>query len=208
MKLQSFMLSDTLYVVLNIPLVDKSLQFNLYRIPNIPLVYTVLKKLFKYFIQEEYFASRSDSKYISFPLSANIMACQVSNGQFCHINSPLYVADTSKSHRYTLLLKDKVKINSVCTLSVINQTQDEALNINDNFWEISTLQDDKKLYITCLQFSYTIKLHFPYDIISLPNSYEANAISFVLMSNNKLNVESSIEMPQIIRFQKALLINQ
>ena len=38
MKLQSFMLSDTLYYVLHIPLVAKSLQFNLYRIHNIPLV--------------------------------------------------------------------------------------------------------------------------------------------------------------------------
>ena len=30
-------------------------------------------------------------------------------------------------------------------LSIINQTQDEGFNINDNFWAISTLQDNKKL---------------------------------------------------------------
>ena len=77
------------------------------------------------------------------------MACQVSNGQLCQINPPMYVADTSKSCSYALFLKDKVKINSICILSVINQTQDKALNINI-FWAISTLQDDKlstiKLY--------------------------------------------------------------
>ena len=61
------------------------------------------------------------------------------------------------------------------------------------FWAISTLQDNKKLYITCLQYSYTIKLHFPYDIIYLPNSCEANAITSVLPSNNKLNAEPSSE---------------
>ena len=121
------------------------------------------------------------------------MACQVSNGQFCHINSPLYAANTSDSCSYALFLKDRVKINDFCILSVINQTQDEALNINDNFWAISTLQDNKKLYITCLQYSYTIKLCFPYDIIYLPNGCEANAITFILPSNNKLNVEPSIE---------------
>ena len=43
MKLQSFMMSDTLYVVLHIPLVDKSLQFHLFRIHNIPLVHPFLK---------------------------------------------------------------------------------------------------------------------------------------------------------------------
>ena len=69
------------------------------------------------------------------------------------ILTPLCVADTHKSCCYALILKDKVKMNDVCILSVINQTQDEALNINDNFWAISTLKDDKKLYITCLQVS-------------------------------------------------------
>ena len=73
---------------------------------------------------------------------------------------------------------------------------DEAININDDFWAVSTLQDDKKLYIMCLQLSYTIKLCFPYDIIYLLDQCEANATSFLLPSNNKLHVESSIETPQ------------
>ena len=38
-----------------------------------------------------------------------------------------------------------------------------------------------------------IKLYFPYDIIYLPNGCEANAITFVLPSNNKLNVEPTTE---------------
>ena len=79
---------------------------------------------------------------------------------------------------------------------MINQTQDEVVNIDDNFWAISTLQDNRKLYITSLQFSYTIKLYFPYNIIYVPNSCEANAITFVLLPNNKLSVESSIEAPE------------
>ena len=124
------------------------------------------------------------------------MACQVPNGQFCCFHSPLYVADTSKSCSYTLVLNDKTKIKSFYILFVINQMQDEAININDNFGAISTLQDDKKLCLTCLQFSYTIKLHFPYDIIYLPGSCKANAASFVLLSNSKLHVESSIGTPQ------------
>ena len=44
MKLWSFMLLDTLYVELHIPLVNKLLQFNLYRIHNILLVHPILKK--------------------------------------------------------------------------------------------------------------------------------------------------------------------
>ena len=72
---------------------------------------------------------------------------------------------------------------------MVNQMQDEAIIINDICWSISTLHDNKKVYITCLQFSYSIKLHFSYDIIYLSNGCEANAVTFVLPSNNKLNVE-------------------
>ena len=47
-----------------------------------------------------------------------------------------------------------------------------------------------------MQYSYIIKLHFPYIIIYLPNGCEANAITFVLPSNNKLNIEPTTEKPE------------
>ena len=60
MKLRSFMMSDILYVMLYIILVDKLLQFNFYTIHNIPLVHPILKKSFKYSIQEKYLTIRSE----------------------------------------------------------------------------------------------------------------------------------------------------
>ena len=79
---------------------------------------------------------------------------------------------------FTAVLVLFIKINTFCTLSVINQTHDKAVKINGNIWVISTLENDKKLCITCLQFSYVIALQFPYDIIYLPDGCEANAITF------------------------------
>ena len=193
MKLQSFMMLNNLYIVLHIPLFDKSIQFYLDRIHTIPLVDPIPKKSFRYSIQEEYLTIRSDEQKILFSLSRDIMACQVSNGQFCHINSPLYASDTSNSCSYILFLQNKDKINKFCILSVINQTQDEAINTNDNFWAISTLHNSKMLYITCLQYSYSISLCLSYDIIYLPDRCEANAITFLLPSNNGQNVGSIME---------------
>ena len=95
MKLHSFVLSDTLYVVLYFPLVDKSLEFN-----------PILKKSIRCLIQDEYIIFRSDAHYISFPVSTDILACQVSNGQYCDINSPLYTADTLSSCSYALFLQN------------------------------------------------------------------------------------------------------
>ena len=78
-------------------------------------------------------------------------------------------------------------------MSVINQAQDKVININNNVWAISTLQNNKKLYIPCLQYSYSISICFPYYIVHLPDGYEANAVTFVLPSNDRLNVNSMIK---------------
>ena len=120
-----------------------------------------------------------------------LVKCQMVN--FVILIPPLYTADTSSSCSYALFLQNKDRINKFWNSSVVNQIQDKAINRYDNFWSISTLQINKKLYITHLQFSYLIKLYFPYDINYLPNGCEANVITFVLPSNNKLNVEPIIE---------------
>ena len=86
------------------------------------------------------------------------MACQVSNGQFCHINS-FYIQQILNILAVMPLSLKKDKINTFYILLLINQTQDEAFNINDNFCAISTLQDNKKLYITCLQCCVMQTLH-------------------------------------------------
>ena len=68
--------------------------------------------------------------------------------------------------------------------------QDEAININDNLWSISTLYSARKVYhhmFAVQLFEKTII--FSYDIIYLSGGCEANAMTFVLPSNNHLNVE-------------------
>ena len=87
------------------------------------------------------------------------MACQVSNGQFGHINSPLYTADTLHSCSCALFLQNKDTIIKFCILSVINQMQYEAFNINDNFLAISALQDSKKSCVC----KYTRQTSLPVD---------------------------------------------
>ena len=65
------------------------------------------------------------------------------------------------------------------------------------FGLFSTLKNNKKFYITCLQYSYSLTLYFPYDVIYLPDGGEANAITFVLPSNSRLNVDSIMEALKI-----------
>ena len=83
-------------------------------------------------------------------------------------------------------------------LALLILSYDELVDCKVEIMQL-TIQVDNifaTLYITCLQFSYSIKLHFPYDIISLPNGCKASPISFVLPSNTNINVEAIIETPE------------
>ena len=111
----------------------------------------------------------------------------------CQMVNFVTLVGTSNSCSYAFFLQNKDTVNKFCILSVINQMQDEAFNVSDNFRSISTLKNNKKIYITCLQYSYSVSLCFPYDINYLPNGCEANTITFVLPSNNGLSVNSIME---------------
>ena len=64
MKFQSFMMSDTLYILLHFQRLIN--HCSLISIEYISLVHLILKKSFRYSVQEEYLAIRSDAQYISF----------------------------------------------------------------------------------------------------------------------------------------------
>ena len=119
------------------------------------------------------------------------MACQFPMVNFVTLIPP-HIQQTPQSPT-AMPHSSKIKINTFCILLVINQTHDKAVNTNDNFWTITTLQNNKKFYIICLQFSYSLALHFPYDIIYLLDGCKANTITFVLPSNNQLSIDSIIK---------------
>ena len=50
-----------------------------------------------------------------------------------------------------------------------------------------------KSFVTCFQYSNSISLHFPYDLVYLPDGCEASAITLVLPSNKRLNVNPMIK---------------
>ena len=60
LKIQAFVLTYALFVILTIPLLHKCLTFHLYRIHNIPLAHPILKKSLQCEIEHRYFAIRSD----------------------------------------------------------------------------------------------------------------------------------------------------
>ena len=69
-----------------------------------------------------------------------------------------------------------------CSLSVINQTTDQAISLGFYYLAITTMKP--KLQIVCLTFLYYVKFKLPIDIIHVPDACEA--YTFFLPARNSL----------------------
>ena len=73
-----------LIVILILPLIDRDLEFNLFKAHNLPLLHPELKKIFTYQINNPYLAIRSDGNYLTIPVHDDILTCTISAGYFCN----------------------------------------------------------------------------------------------------------------------------
>ena len=192
LNIKAFVLDNILFIMLTVPLQDKSLTFDVYRIHNLPLLYPELLKSFQYDIYNSYLAIRKDSQYVAFPVQDEISGCQISAGHFCRLNSIIYSTISLKDCSYALFTNNKNNIEAYCSLTIKNQTRDKAVNINSNYWALTTLTPTI-LQVTCLTTSYQIKVKYPYDIVYLPNSCEATTNNYLIPANDKISTEISFE---------------
>ena len=75
-----------------------------------------------------------------------------------------------------------------CSLSVINQTIDQAVSLDYYHWAITTMRPSK-IQVICLTSSNYIKLKILIDIIHVPDACKAYTNMFVLPGKNSLSKE-------------------
>ena len=67
-KLTPIVLEDCLMLILTVPLVDQSLQLNLYKVYNLPMLHPVLHVHAQYELESSYIATVMDGMYVTYPL--------------------------------------------------------------------------------------------------------------------------------------------
>lgn len=193
LKINAFVYDDIIIIILTLPLVDKDLQFDLFRAHNLPLLQPNMKKLFQYDLDTSYVAVRKDGNYLTLPNEEDILTCHISAGHFCNLNTPLYPVKTTTFCIYHLLVNDLEKINKFCTVSVLDYVQDVAINLGENTWALSTL-NPTNLHVTCLTNSYEIPIYANLQLVELGNSCQAYNPNLILPSGNAIRTTRNQSM--------------
>ena len=77
-------------VILTIPLIDSSLDVNLYKVHNLPMLHPQLQIQVKYELEGTYFATHMHGMYATIPQGTDIKLCMMSQGHLCMFEEPLY----------------------------------------------------------------------------------------------------------------------
>ena len=92
-KLMPIVLQDYLMLILTVPLVDQSLQMNLYKVHNLPMLHPTLNVHAQYELEGTYLATMMEGMFISLPTSLDIKLCLITNGHLCMLDQALYLVE-------------------------------------------------------------------------------------------------------------------
>ena len=77
-------------LILTVPLIDPSLQMNIYKVHNLPTVHPKLQIQAQYELEGKYFATLKHNMYVALPDEENVRLCIVNKGHLCLFNQALY----------------------------------------------------------------------------------------------------------------------
>ena len=163
---------------LTMELLDKSLQMNLYKVHNLPMLHPVLNVHAQYELEGTYLATMMEGMFISLPTALDVKLCLITNGHLCMFNQALYPMKCTKWCIYDLFVNDKNQINRNCSLKTLNWMTNLAYSLDRYLWDISALTTEK-LQVRCVMETHVITIKPPLQIVDIGNGCEAYSASII-----------------------------
>ena len=114
MKVTPVIVEDVLTMLLTIPLIDKSLEMNIYRVHNLPALQVKLGVAAEYILEGDYIAVDQHGLYVALPDEKEMQICLTSQGGLCVMNQALHPVETVEWCVYALFIQDDERIKRDC----------------------------------------------------------------------------------------------
>ena len=184
-KLTPIVLEDCLMLILTVPLIDQSLQMNLYKIYNLPMLHPILHVHAQYELESSYIATVMDGMFITLPTALDVRLCLMTNGHLCMFNQALYPVEQMNWCVYALFINNEDRIEKNCVLRTINRTTNLAYSLDGYLWAISTLATEK-LQLRCVMETRIITIKPPLQIVDIGNGCKAYSASIYIPAKSEL----------------------
>ena len=109
---------NMLVILLTIPILDTTLELNIYRVHNLPAIPPGHQLAATYQLEGEYFAMGKHRVYVALPHHDPVVRCINSNLAICQMDQALYPARMIKWCVYALFIQDKERVKKYCKYTI------------------------------------------------------------------------------------------
>ena len=191
MKITPVVVGDVMAMLLTIPLIDKSLKMNVYKVHNLPALDPELKVASEYALEGEYLAIDEHGLYVALPDAREIQICLTSQGGLCVMNQALHPIETINWCIYALFIQDQKRIKKDCTMSFKPREGNLAQSLGGYLWAVSSLVGEK-MQIRCLQETHIEQIRPPLQVIHVGNGCEGYSPSIKIPAKSELTSQNDI----------------
>ena len=191
MKITPVVVEDVLSMLLTIPLIDKSLQMNVYRVHNLPALQTKLGVAAEYILEGDFLAVDQHGLYVALPDAREMQICLTSQGGLCVMNQALHPVETVEWCVYALFIQDEERIKRDCAMNFKPRKANVAQSIGGYLWAVSSLVGEK-MQIRCLTETQVEVIRPPLQIIHVGNGCEGYSPSIKIPAKSELTSQNDI----------------
>ena len=185
MRVTPVVMEHFLAVILTIPLLDISLQMNVYKVHNLPTLHPELKVQFTYELEGKYLAISKNGIYAALPAEDDIRICQATDGYLCMLNQALYPVEKIEWCIYALFERNYHKIGEYCIIKTKERHANVAQSLDGYMWAISPIQEEK-IQVRCLTQTTIEIVRPPLTMIYIGNGCEAYSTNIYIPAKSEL----------------------
>ena len=118
MKITPVVIDKWLVILLTLPILDSTLELNVYRVHNLPVIPPGHKVAATYILEGDYFAIGKHGVYAALPSELSIQMCLESTLAICMMGQALYPTMHITWCIYALFIEDEARIQRDCRYNI------------------------------------------------------------------------------------------
>ena len=191
-RITPIVMDKMLVVLMTIPLLDKTLELNIYQVHNLPAIPPGQEIESLYQLESEYFAIGKHGLYVTLPTEQSVRICLQTELAICVLEQALYPVEHITWCVYALFIDDEHRIKRDCKYTVSKVSGNRAISLGGYLWAISSIEQEQ-LQVRCLEETHMVEIRPPLQIIYLGNGCEGYSPSMFLPAKNEMTTHARIE---------------
>ena len=191
-KITPIVMDKMLVILMTIPVLDKSLELNIYQVHNLPAIPPGQEVAALYQLESRYFAIGKHGMYVTLPTEQSVRTCLQTKLAICILEQALYPIKHITWCVYAFFFDDEECIKRDCKYTVTKVSGNRAISLGGYLWAVSSIKQEQ-LQVRCLEETHVIEIEPPLQIVYLGNGCEGYSPSMFLPAKNEMTTHAQIE---------------